>query len=567
MTQTWHADEETLRAWADGSAAPVPAASLEAHLLRCDECRRRMATLAPSASGSDVVRRWDALADRIDRPRVQPAAAPRPGHPRAAHRLARLDPVLLVPAGRRVRPAGLRRCPSFMALAPRRPAGGGGPRLRTPRRAGRRARPRHARPPACAWRPPAPCWSPSRRCPIGVGGGPAARAPQRPVALGWLLPGAALALAGVLWPARPGSIPRSSPRPWARAGPSPSRWPAALAPGARRRRHRRRRLGSQPAARPRRRRRRRCHSPSPAATPSPTGGPHDHHRHRRPPPRITPLRAAGLTKRFGPRSPSTRSTWRSGAASWDCSAPTAPARRRCCASWPPCSLPTEGRCRCWASTRPSRPARTRSGAGWATCPQSPRLYGGFTPLEMVDYVAILKEHTDAARRRREAVPCSRPSASATRCTSASARCRAACSSASPWPQRSSAPQTSSCSTSRPPGLDPEQRIALRSVLAESAHRGRVLLSTHNTAEVGALCQQVLVMDRGTHLLVRHARRARRGEAEGRVWESATSRSPPPCARWPTGPGTRRHVGTPPDGRRTCRPTLDDGYLLVTRLRR
>lgn len=69
MTGTWHADEEALRAWADGSAAPVPAASLEAHLLRCDECRRRMAALAPHASGSDVVRRWDALADVVDRPR------------------------------------------------------------------------------------------------------------------------------------------------------------------------------------------------------------------------------------------------------------------------------------------------------------------------------------------------------------------------------------------------------------------------------------------------------------------------------------------------------------------
>lgn len=68
MTQTWHADEKTLRAWADGSAAPVLAASLEAHLLRCAECRRRTATLATAAPTDDAARRWDAIADEIDRP-------------------------------------------------------------------------------------------------------------------------------------------------------------------------------------------------------------------------------------------------------------------------------------------------------------------------------------------------------------------------------------------------------------------------------------------------------------------------------------------------------------------
>ena len=68
------------------------------------------------------------------------------------------------------------------------------------------------------------------------------------------------------------------------------------------------------------------------------------------------------------------------------------------------------------------------------------------------------------------------------------------------------------------GLDPEQRIALRSVLAETAHRGCVVLSTHNTAEVAALCQQVLVMDRG-RICWSGTPTELAGEAEGRVWES------------------------------------------------
>ena len=50
----------------------------------------------------------------------------------------------------------------------------------------------------------------------------------------------------------------------------------------------------------------------------------------------------------------------------------------------------------------SSAARTEVRRRLGYLPQSPRLYGGFTPLEMVDYVAILKEHTDTARRRREA---------------------------------------------------------------------------------------------------------------------------------------------------------------------
>ena len=74
MTQTWHADDETLEAWAAGTAAPVLAASVEAHLLRCEECRRRTATTTGGATRADGARRWAALADEIDRPRPNPLA-------------------------------------------------------------------------------------------------------------------------------------------------------------------------------------------------------------------------------------------------------------------------------------------------------------------------------------------------------------------------------------------------------------------------------------------------------------------------------------------------------------
>jgi len=116
VTQTWHADEETLQAWADGSAAPVLAASLEAHLLRCDECRRRTATLAAPSPRSDSVRRWDALADRIDRPRSSPLL--RLGLATPGLRTAWLASILLLLTLPVVAAVLDVRLPVFMALAP-----------------------------------------------------------------------------------------------------------------------------------------------------------------------------------------------------------------------------------------------------------------------------------------------------------------------------------------------------------------------------------------------------------------------------------------------------------------
>jgi ABC-2 type transport system ATP-binding protein len=115
------------------------------------------------------------------------------------------------------------------------------------------------------------------------------------------------------------------------------------------------------------------------------------------------------------------------------------------------------------------------------------------------------------------------------------------------------------------GLDPEQRIALRSALAETAHRGCVVLSTHNTAEVAALCQQVLVMDRG-RICWSGTPTELAAEADGRVWESEVE-EPTALRSRLTGPGPRRPLGTLPAGASAAVPTVDDGYLLVTRLTR
>ena len=194
-------------------------------------------------------------------------------------------------------------------------------------------------------------------------------------------------------------------------------------------------------------------------------------------------------------------------------------------------------------------------------PQSPRLYGGFTPFEMVDYVAVLKEQTDRSWRRREA-------RAALEAVGLADRMHARIRTLSGGMQQRVA---LACALIGAPdllvldepatGLDPEQRIALRSALAETASRGTVLLSTHNTAEVAALCQHVLVMDRG-RICWSGSPAQLAGAAEGRVWES-TADEPTALRSWLTGPGARRHLGTPPAGAELVPATVDDGYLLVT----
>jgi hypothetical protein len=189
VTQTWHADEETLRSWASGTAAPVLAASVESHLLRCEECRRRTSALSARDAASDSVRRWDALADRIDRPRSTPLL--RLGLATPGLRAAWLASILLLLALPVVVSVLGLRLPVFMALAPVAPLAAvaltysrhaepaGELALATPR-AGLRVVAARALLVSLS------------AVPIGVGMALLLGLPTS-VAFGWLLPGAALA--------------------------------------------------------------------------------------------------------------------------------------------------------------------------------------------------------------------------------------------------------------------------------------------------------------------------------------------------------------------------------------
>jgi ABC-2 type transport system ATP-binding protein len=110
------------------------------------------------------------------------------------------------------------------------------------------------------------------------------------------------------------------------------------------------------------------------------------------------------------------------------------------------------------------------------------------------------------------------------------------------------------------GLDPAQRGRLRDVLGRVGERATVVISTHQTEDVAALCERVVVLDEGT---VRFDGRVPEliELAAGRVWLAA-ERDPGAQHSWRTGSGQVRNVGDPPPGARLIEPALEDAYLLL-----
>lgn len=111
------------------------------------------------------------------------------------------------------------------------------------------------------------------------------------------------------------------------------------------------------------------------------------------------------------------------------------------------------------------------------------------------------------------------------------------------------------------GLDPEQRVSLRQVLSAAGERSTVLLSTHQTEDVAALCDRVIVLD-GGRILHDGGVSDLVATATGRVW-LADAPDPDARASWRTGTGKYRNVGVAaPEGSRRAEPTLEDAYLLL-----
>ncbi|MFI6039830.1 ABC transporter ATP-binding protein [Streptomyces sp. NPDC051315] len=193
-------------------------------------------------------------------------------------------------------------------------------------------------------------------------------------------------------------------------------------------------------------------------------------------------------------------------------------------------------------------------------PQTPGFHPDFTAFDFVDYVAILKELTDRGARHREvrrvleAVDLSDVRGKRIKRLSGGMRQRVALAAAlvgDPGFLVLDEPTV---------GLDPEQRMRFRELVAEAGEGRTVLLSTHQTEDVAMLCHRVVVLARG-RVRFEGTPAELTARAAGRVWSSA-ERDPGALAGWRTGTGTFRNIGDPPQGAALLEPTLEDGYLLA-----
>jgi ABC-2 type transport system ATP-binding protein len=88
----------------------------------------------------------------------------------------------------------------------------------------------------------------------------------------------------------------------------------------------------------------------------------------------------------------------------------------------------------------------------------------------------------------------------------------------------------------------------------------VVVSTHQTEDVAAICQRVVVLHEGRSLFA-GTPSALIEQAAGRVW-LGRARGAGAQLAWRNGEGLMRNVGDAPAGAELTAPTLEDAYLLL-----
>jgi ABC-2 type transport system ATP-binding protein len=193
-------------------------------------------------------------------------------------------------------------------------------------------------------------------------------------------------------------------------------------------------------------------------------------------------------------------------------------------------------------------------------PQEVGLYETFTVFDFLDYIAILKERVDRRARRDDvrrviaAVDLGDVSSTRIRRLSGGMRRRVALA-------QSLLGDPQLLVLDEPTvGLDPEQRLRFRQIVSEHAERRCVLLSTHMTEDIEALCERVVVMQRG-RIAFDGTPAGLAAIADGRVW-IADQPNAGALVSWRTGEGRHRHVGDAPPDAELIAPSVQDGYLLL-----